>query len=234
MADQFLSCASLQEFELEDCMETEEMRREGGEREEERVSECRWELETAAMELGALKASLSSLVVRWSALRLPPYINIHKLNAQMHSWERLNSSSHFPFFCGFFSNCRWAGSRRVCNLLHTSWFCFFFSFLWTIESSDVWEISPVTRIPVRYITAQRQTKLKRKDKRWMKHEISCWTEMEKESQMYGVTALSFQNRKYLLHNAEAVQRERVLRNGLCLTFLHTKLQLQDILFIHCT
>lgn len=42
LADQFLSCASLLEFELEDCMETEEVR---GEEEEKRESE------TAAMEL---------------------------------------------------------------------------------------------------------------------------------------------------------------------------------------
>lgn len=36
LADQFLSCSSLLEFELEDCMETEEVR--GGHRGEERVS----------------------------------------------------------------------------------------------------------------------------------------------------------------------------------------------------
>lgn len=61
LADQFLSCASLLEFELEDCMETEEVT---GEKEEKRESVTAGEnkkLQRWSSEL--LKASLLSLIV---------------------------------------------------------------------------------------------------------------------------------------------------------------------------
>lgn len=106
----------------------------------------------------------------------------------------------------------------------------FFSCLWTTKYSDAWEIPPFTRIPVRPfadLQIKRKTELKKKDKCWMKHEICCLIKMEEERvRCMGWLLLSFQNRKYLLHNAEAVQRETVLRNGRRLTFLHTNYSLR--------
>lgn len=146
----------------------------------------------------------------------------------------------FPLLLWLFSfwNCRWGGHKKGVQLYYTlpdSAFLFFFSCLWTTKCSDAWELPPFTTIPVRRITGGVKAAEKKTDQCWTQHEVSCLIEMEEERvKCMGWLLQSFQNRKCLLHNAEAVQRETVLRNGLRLTFLHTKLQLKDILFIHCT